>query len=70
MNTVSPPIGGLRYNATQLETLQAFIVSSVVILLQTAAELLDSLLAGPDLRTFMQYSITFSSRPDTAIDVI
>ena len=37
---------------------------------QTVGELLDSLLAVPVLRTFLQYLIAFYSRPEAASDVV
>ena len=47
-------------------------MSFVVNLHDTVAELFDSLLTGPVSRTntFMEYSITFCSRPEAAIDVM
>ena len=63
-------IGRAMQNATPLN-LKIFRYSvTLVILRQTVAELLDSLLAGPVLRTFVQYSVAFCSRPKAANDVI
>ena len=61
--TRSSPIGGARRHASpvNLKILQTFCVSLVVILLQTVAELFNPLLAGPVLRTVVQYSIVFCS---------
>ena len=50
--------------------LQTFCASLVVTLHLTVADLFDSLLSGPVLRTVMQYSMTICSRPEAAIDVI
>ena len=41
-----------------------------VILRQTVTELFHSLLAGPVLRTFVQYSIAFCTRQEAANDVM
>ena len=41
-----------------------------MIMRQTLDELYDSILAGPNLRTFMQYSITLCSRSEPASDAI
>ena len=48
--------------------MQTFLSS--VILRQNVTELFDSLLAGPVLRTFMQYPIAFCSRTQADSDVI
>ena len=37
---------------------------------ETVVELFDSVSVGPVLLTFVQYLITFRSRPDVASDVI
>ena len=42
----------------------------VVILRQTKTEVFDSLPAGPVLRIFMQYSMTYRSLPEAVSDVI
>ena len=50
--------------------MRTFFASLVSILRQSVAELIDSLLAGPILRTVVQYSITFCSRLEADSEVL